>query len=276
MALTIIETLVVLLTLAGSFFWLKFTDPTQTYLAAMICLIVIYLIVKRLQIRSKNQSVWFRQNQKPDFSTNMTPELILMGVIIFIIIGFFGGYNSPAFPLVYFYLFFLVFLLPTWSSALVTLEVVMLFYYLTPQFLIANWTTLASLPIFWGLLIFSKTQYFSLVRENSELAAEKEKVAYYNHYAEQQQAASLVNLDKKNAKTWKSLQSFWQIELMPRINELQKLSSSEKNQLIIQAQLTQLNFRLAQLNNILFKNDNSLSNRSKPKVAVQDKKSHRA
>lgn len=275
MLLSVIETIVVLLTLLGSFFWMEFTDPTQTYLAAMICLITIYLIVKRLQIRSKRKSVWFRQNQIISFSAGMAPELILMGVIVFIIIGFFGGYNSPVFPLVYFYLFFLVFLLPVWSSALISLEIIVLFYFLTPQFLVSNWTALISLPMFWGLLVFSKTQYFSLVKENGELAAEKEKVAYYNHYAEQQQATNLINLNKKNASSWKTLQSFWQIELMPKIDELQKLSSSEKNQLIVQSQLTKLNFRLAQINNFLFKTDhceNNISNCDKKIKPITRKK----
>ena len=266
MMITIISTIIIFAIFLASFFWLNFGNPAENYLAVMLTLIVAYVVAKRVLSRTKK--VWFRTNKTnkntPHSNTTLTliPELVLIGSVIFIVVGFFGGLNSVVWPLIYFYLFFLAFLTPASTTIIITVELMVLFYLLTPNFLTSNWSNIISLPIFLALLLLTKKQYSDLVKESSRLAEEKQKVAYYNFYAEKQQAGSLQTQDK-TTENWTNVEGFWQNELMPQINELQKLSSTSQNQLIIQSQLTKLSLRLRQISKTFFGNEKTDKNTDK-------------
>ncbi|MBQ6436643.1 hypothetical protein IJJ27_03755, partial [bacterium] len=71
----------------------------------------------------------------------------------------------------------------------------------------------------------------------------REKVAYYNLYAEKQQADILEQAPKVKYKANQSLSDFVS-DLIPQIDELQKMSRFPQNQLVVSAGLTKIGLSL--------------------------------
>jgi hypothetical protein len=110
--------------------------------------------------------------------------------------------------------------------------------------------------------MFAQRYYNRAVRDGLELELEKEKVAYYNMYAERKQNEILAReADTKDKIT--SLRQFL-LALIPEVDALQRDSRFAQNQLIISERLTKigLSLRLA-----LRKYDNEQQSSTSPPAA---------
>jgi len=106
-----------------------------------------------------------------------------------------------------------------------------------------------SLVIILLILFFAKKQYQNLLKEKIILDQEREKIIYYKTYAEKKKE-ELLNLENMFVDKDKNLdfKSFLQNYLLPKLNNLQKMSKNPQNQIIMQSQLTLLLFALSKFN----------------------------
>ena len=168
-----------------------------------------------------------------------TLEVSLIAFALLLAIAITGGYSSWLLPLYLIYFLLLNFvcpLFPTLTSFVCTL---VFFYLSTPDFGRADYGSLLSLIVFAPIAIALQNIYAKLLLEQQNAKLEREKVAYYNLYAEKQQAQLLASGQDQ------SLREFVQA-LVPQIDELQKMSRFSENQLIISATLTKLGLSIRQ------------------------------
>ena len=156
--------------------------------------------------------------------------------------------SSAFLPLIFVELFFVI-LACQWPVALfTTLAILAFLYFLTPNFGEANYGALFSVVIFLPVAFFAQKYYAKFLREQRALEAEREKLAYYNLYAEKQQEALLhegksVRVAQAPAQK-NAAASIFLHELIPEIDELQKESRFSENQMVVSAKLTKLGLRL--------------------------------
>lgn len=213
----------------------------QFFAAAVIAFVVINRLGRKKQFDA--ETVLEQKN------LNLTWQLFCVGLAIFLLIGYTGGLGSAFFPLVFIYLFFVI-LACLWPVSLAaTLASLVFLYFLTPEFGENYYGTLFSVVIFLPIAFFAQSYYAKFLKEQRALEAEREKLTYYNLYAEKQQEALLgenKSVPKVKQKNADSASNFLQ-ELVPELDELQKESRFPENQMVVSARLTKLALKVRQV-----------------------------
>ncbi len=174
---------------------------------------------------------------------NLSLQLFFIAFGLILLIGSTGSFSSPLFPLIFIYFFFLL-LANHWLTSLFSAGAILgVFYYLMPNFGQAHYGAVISILVFLPIAFFAQKYYRRFLADREELALEREKISYYNLYAEKQQAELLTHQSpKKNnplSKKQQTVNDFLQT-LIPQIDQLQTESRFPQNQLIVSSKLTKL------------------------------------
>ncbi len=174
-------------------------------------------------------------------------QLFFAGAAILLMIGGTGGLASWLLPLVFVYLLFLS-LVNGWLPTIITTGLMIFFLYAqTGNFGADNYGAILSIVVFVPIAFFAQKYYVRFVRDQEELKLEREKITYYNLYAEKQQNELLTReKNKANEEDWNNKKSESKLvqALIPQIDELQKESRFPENQLVVSARLTKIGLAL--------------------------------
>lgn len=181
-------------------------------------------------------------------SLHLAWQLFFGGAAIILLVGATGGFASWMLPLLFVYIFFLS-LTNGWLVTLVNLLAILaLLYYQTADFGPSNYGAALSLIVFWPVAWFAQKYFARFLREQAELKLEREKIIYYNLYAEKQQGELLKRGRNVTSGAVKNsdLTSFIEV-LIPQIDDVQRESRFPENQLVVSAKLTKIGLALRQI-----------------------------
>jgi hypothetical protein len=225
--------------------WLLSPDLEPYTLQVFAAAIAVYLITWRLS-RKKPQ---FATDGKYVFSLLRTISFGTLGFSFLILIGYLGGFNSPAISLIFIYIFLVIFKFRTSSAiaiSLITLTYLFLLTSLDSGMSTNAWGYLISAIVYMAVVIVAKRYFEQVVAKQQALKLEREKLAYYNVYAEQQKEMLLTAQNEiKEMKKRDDLTDFIKT-LIPVVDELQKKSRFSQNQLVVSQELTKISLSLRQ------------------------------
>lgn len=188
--LALLHTLVILLFMAGIYWWIEVPKLDQYSLQLFCGIVLVYLIVKKM-----NQSHFWQL-----LPAAMSIEVALTTAGFLLLIGSTGNLASIFFPLVYVNLFFLVFTSHTGTAIFVTFGEVIFHFALARQPSSNEISNLISLPLILIILIFAKHQYQQSTRHQAQLAQDDALL-----HQEEQEVTVFINAFLKPKLT--SLQS---------------------------------------------------------------------
>jgi hypothetical protein len=232
--------------------WIILSIPLfHEYIFQCFCFFIAIFLFVNLRGRHQQRSALETETQQEQYSLRQNVEIGLVGVAIFLLIGSTGGLGSALLPLFFVYFFFAAFVTPHFVTLLMTVAEVAFFYFFTLDglgninFGPAHYPVLLSIFIFIVVTFFAQKYYNRAVKDNLDLQLEKEKVAYYNIYAEKKQS-ELLNQAAAERKEAHTTNEYLQ-ELIPQIDALQKQSRFAQNQLIVSAGLTRIGLSLRRI-----------------------------
>jgi acid stress-induced BolA-like protein IbaG/YrbA len=201
-----------------------------------------YLLLKKF-----SRGHWFYTDpQVKRLPFTQTLSLAILGFAVLLLVGFFGGLHSPAASALFVYLFFLAFSASTATASLLSLICLAFTVYLTPQLSLSDYGYLLGLLIYIVVVALAKKYYDQTLIKQQNLQIEREKIAYYNLYAEQQKEQILVAQKKlREIGAAGDCHSFL-AGLIPIIDELQKKSRFAQNQMVVSQELTKIGLNLRQ------------------------------
>ncbi len=208
-------------------------------LQVLALMLIVFVILKRF---GRKKTFDYKQKMERK-SLWQAIEIAPLGVAVLLLIGNTGGFSSWLLPLIFVYFFFLMFANRLPATILTFIVTIVFVYYFTPDFAANNYGAVLSLLIFLPIAVFAQKYYAQAIKESNELALEREKISYYNLYAEKQQN-ELIKREQSTQKalTLKEVVS----ELIPQVDALQKESRFPQNQLVVSAQLTKIGLKLRQ------------------------------
>lgn len=154
-----VHTLVLLLTLVLSYLWVTLPILAHYSLQAVAVSVLLFFISKTLNKRKIHHLI-------PQYATF---EVSLITFIFTLLISATGGTNSVFYPLIYIYLFLLVFSTYTQTAILTTLGLMFYQYTLMPLTNQVDLLDLASLPIILIFFLFSKQQHEAVIKDEKLL-----------------------------------------------------------------------------------------------------------
>jgi len=163
---TIEYTLMLLLTIALTYMWLKTPILSRHSLQAFSVAILAFFFIKR----TKNAKIWYIMPNP------LSAESVAITFAFLLLIGQTGNLNSQFFALGFVHLFFLTMVTET-STLIVTTIAVMLFHYLlSNQLTSLEISNLLSLPLMSIFFLFAKKQYDEISIDQAIIKQEKEEI----------------------------------------------------------------------------------------------------
>jgi len=154
-----IHTLVLLFTLALSYFWISIPTLAHYSLQAVAFSVLLFFIIKTLNKRKIHHLI-------PQYATF---EVALITFIFTLLISATGNTNSIFYPLIYIYLFLLVFSTYTQTAIMTTLGLMFYQYALMPLTNQVELLDYVSLPIILIFFLFSKQQHEAVIKDEKLL-----------------------------------------------------------------------------------------------------------
>lgn len=141
-----------------AYWWLNVPSLVPYSTQAFAACVIAYFAIKRLT----SAKLW---HLIPGY---LSLEMVIATFALLLLIGATGNLNSSFYPLTYVHLFLLVFSSDQRTS-LLTAALMMLFHYgLGPDQVMANWTSLATIPLILTFYIFARSQYQEVNRSREE------------------------------------------------------------------------------------------------------------
>lgn len=163
------HTLFLVLAVVLAYVWLQIPGLNLYSLQVFVGSIAFYIVLKRL----KKAELWHIA------PTAHSIELALITFAFLLLIGATGATQSVLYPLSYILLFFVVFS-SRLSTAIITVAMVVLFYYLLSSgFSNHNLSLLSTLPLLFLFFVFAKAQYQEVTREHAELSKNEALLTTY-------------------------------------------------------------------------------------------------
>ncbi len=203
---------------------------------------VLFFVLSKMS-RKRDTALPYRV-ERDDWMASV--EIALLSFAILLTIGATGGLSSWLLPLYMIFFLLLNFVCPL-APTLVSLVASLIYIIImTPEMSQQQYGSLLSLIIFAPIAIVMQNIYTKLVTTRQEARLERDKVTYYNLYAEKQQAqileASGLSEEQKPHTLGAALE-----KIIPKIDELQKLSRHPENQLVLSAGLTKLGLEVRKI-----------------------------
>ena len=165
--------------------------------------------------------------------------------------------NSFLLPLYYIYFFFAIFVNSSWITWLRTICELTFLIFFTPDFGPPHYSNIFSLAVFITISYFAQQYYQRALKDNLQLQDEKQKVSYYNMYAEKKQNELLTQENQLQHQL--SSANDYLTDLITQVDKLQTQSRFAYNQLIISAGLTKVGLLLRRLRQSMQKDQSLLS-----------------
>lgn len=242
--ITAVQIFIVLLTALIGGLSVFFPQVQAYVLQIFSVLVIIFVLLRRW---GKKQTISFR-TQLEKQSLYQAASIAPLGAAILLLVGVTGGLSSWWLPLIFIYFFMLAFAnqLPAVLAAYL-FDFVLIFCF-TNNFGEQNYGAMLSLLVFMPVAIFAQKYYLQTAKETQALESERAKIAYYNLYAEKQQAELLTLRGKDSGSKLLASDDLttYVATLIPQIDQLQQESRFPENQLIISAQLTKIALGLRQ------------------------------
>jgi hypothetical protein len=159
LARMIYHTGVITLAIVWAFVWLRSPNLAPYSLQLFGVVIVAYFLVKKL-----NQADFWQLLPSP-----LSLEMSLATLAFLLVIGATGNVRSPLFPLSFVHLFFLAFSSRIATALIITLEILLFHYSLTPDPSPVELSYLVSLPLVMAFFLVAKDQYNRLFRQQQQL-----------------------------------------------------------------------------------------------------------
>lgn len=237
--------------------WLALSTPqTKDYALQFFCAYIAIFFIFNIYLR-RRESKQELKDQLGEQSLSQIFQISLVAGAIFLLVGSTDGLNSFLLPLYYVYFFFAIFVNPNWLTALRILTELTFLVFFTSDFDQRHYSTLASLAVFIGISYFAHKYYLRALKSHLLLEDEKEKVAYYNIYAEQKQNEALAAAQKKRHHLDSASDCLH--DLIVQIDQLQVQSRFSQNQLIVSQGLTTSGLLLRRLRKLISQADDELA-----------------
>lgn len=237
--------------------WLALSNPqTKDYALQFFCTYIAIFFLFNIYLR-RHQNKNELKDQLNKQSLAQIFQISLVAGAIFLLVGSTDGLNSFLLPLYYVYFFFAIFVNPNWLTAVRILTELTFLVFFTSDFNQRHYSTLASLAVFIGISYFAHQYYFRALKSHLLLEDEKEKVAYYNLYAEQKQNERLQTEQQKHNHLNSATDCLH--DLITQVDQLQVQSRFSQNQLIVSQGLTKVGLLLRRLRNLINQADNELT-----------------
>lgn len=193
------QTVFVAIAIVFSYVWVNMPELNYYSLQLLGVVLLLYFFLKYIShsTRWRNDSV------------AITLEIALLSVGFLVAIASSGNLNSPFFPFISLYLFFIVMALEPLAAMLTALTVVLFHYALAPQVNPHMVLSLASLPALITMFMFAKKQYIGHQEEKGERLDLEEKKS------EEEHAAVLFIKTYLQPK----LETLWQLSSHPEHNK---------------------------------------------------------
>lgn len=240
---------------ALSISWLVlYFSQTSKYALQFFCAYIAIFFIFNLYWRKKNRSRSIIAEEQP---LKQSWEISLVAGAIFLLVGSTQGLNSFLLPLYYIYFFFAIFVNSSWITWLRTICELTFLIFFTPDFGPPHYSNIFSLAVFITISYFAQQYYQRALKDNLQLQDEKQKVSYYNMYAEKKQNELLTQENQLQHQL--SSANDYLTDLITQVDKLQTQSRFAYNQLIISAGLTKVGLLLRRLRQSMQKDQSLLS-----------------
>jgi hypothetical protein len=157
------HSLILSLAICLVYVWLKlpFLSPYSLQLFAVV--VLLYFVIKKIHKASIRQLL----------PAQASIEMAIITIAFLLLIGATGNIQSVLFALSFVHLFLLALKTDLVTACIVTLEIVLFHFALTPQASLAELSFLVSLPVVMIFFLFAKQQYFKAFTQQQKLASQQ-------------------------------------------------------------------------------------------------------
>lgn len=210
--------------------WLKlpFLSPYSLQLFAGV--VLLYFIIKKVHKATIRQLL----------PAQSSIEMAVITIAFLLLIGATGNIRSVLFALSFVHLFLLALKTDLVTACIVTIEVVLFHFALTPQASLAELSFLISLPVVMVFFLFAKQQYFKSFSQQQKLAAQQaqltqsqlidQKLERFMHGLLEEKLAKLHRLSFFPIQNQRQMQAEME-EIAAITDELITQTQAEKQQL---------------------------------------------
>lgn len=237
--------------------WMTIPQLQNYALQAFAVAAILYIVIKKVSKDSlfytrdlDSADQIYKVNQGDSKKKKKIPyaqiiNLAILGFAVTLLVGYFGGMQSAGFAFAFVYIFFLAFSTGTITTISLTLFMLTLVFYLTPEITAGDFVYPVLAVVFMSVVMLAKKYYDQSVIKQHSLKIEREKVTYYNIYAENQLNESLRTQRKLRelSQSGHDTREFVK-ELVAVIDDLTKKSRHTSNQMIVSQELNRIGFNL--------------------------------
>lgn len=210
--------------------WLKlpFLSPYSLQLFAIV--VLLYFIIKKIHKATIRQLL----------PAQASIEMAVITIAFLLLIGATGNIRSVLFALSFVHLFLLALKTDLVTACIVTVEIVLFHFALTPQASLAELSFLISLPVVMVFFLFAKQQYFKSFSQQQKLAAQQaqltqsqlidQKLERFMHGLLEEKLAKLHRLSFFPIQNQRQMQAEME-EIAAITDELITQTQAEKQQL---------------------------------------------
>ncbi len=161
------HSLILSLAICLVYVWLKlpFLSPYSLQLFAVV--VLLYFVIKKIHKATIKQLL----------PAQASIEMAVITVAFLLLIGATGNIRSVLFALSFVHLFLLALKTDLVTACIITIEIVLFHFALTPQASLAELSFLASLPVVMVFFLFAKQQYFKAFAQQQQLASQQAQLA---------------------------------------------------------------------------------------------------
>lgn len=163
----IYHTLLISLGVILAYTWLHIPFLEHYSLQVFSLTVLIYFIIKRF----KKAKIW---HVVPTMGSS---EMLVVTFALLLLVGATGNLDSIFYPLTFIHLFFLVLSSRTSTAIVITVEILLFHYALSPQFTSVEVSALMTVPIVMIFFIFAKNQYHEAWKERLIIEQEEKELA---------------------------------------------------------------------------------------------------
>lgn len=149
-----------------AYLWSSFPFLAKYSLQAFATSTILYFLFKKLY----SPKSWNLLPQKESL------EMIFITFALLTLLGGTGNLDSILYPITYIHLFFLVFFSETWTAIIVTMQIILFHYALTPLTTASQISHLVIVPIVLVFFLFAKDRYQEAKNEKLIIKEEEEEI----------------------------------------------------------------------------------------------------
>lgn len=157
------HSLILSLAIGLVYVWLKLPFLAHYSLQLFALVVVLYFVIKKLHKATIRQLL----------PAQASIEMAVITIAFLLLIGATGNIHSVLFALSFVHLFLLALKTDLVTACIVTIEIVLFHFALTPNATLAEFSFLISLPVVMVFFLFAKQQYYKSFSQQQKLAVQQ-------------------------------------------------------------------------------------------------------